>query len=67
MTYKATYWSALSANWWVNLAPKDARTTRTLLPFWMHRPLSSSARMHRPPNSASEEDQLGLAAIRDLC
>jgi hypothetical protein len=40
---------------------------RTLLPFWMHRPLSSSARMHRPPNSASEEDQLGMSAIRDLC
>jgi hypothetical protein len=67
MACKATYWSELSATWWVNLAPKDARVIRTLLPFWMHRPLSSSARMHGPLNSASEEDQLGFAAIRDLC
>ena len=67
MAHKATYWSALGANRWVTPAPKDARVIRTVLPLSVHRPLSSSTRMHGLLNSASEGDQLGLVAIRDLC
>jgi hypothetical protein len=65
MTYKARHRSG--ANWWVKTAPKDARVNRTVLLFRAHRAPSLSATMHEPLNSASERDQLGLAAIRDLC
>jgi len=67
MTYKASYRAALGANWWVKPAPKDARVNRTVLPFRVHRAPPLSATIREPLDSASESDQLGLAAIRDLC
>ena len=67
MTEQARYRPALGANWWVKTTPKHTRVNRIVPAFRLHRAPSLCATIREPIDSASESDQLGLAAIRDLC
>jgi hypothetical protein len=67
MSEQARYRPALGANRRVKTTPKHARVNTTVLPLRVRRAPSLSATIREPLDSATESDQLGLAAIRNLC